>query len=620
MSLRLPPTLALALLLAPAGSRPAPAQADFRAVAGLTAREYQEWFERTAAAGYRLDRLSGCDAGGEPRFFAVAVKDAGVAWEARHDLSAGDFRAASEGLAKKGFRPVSVSGYLAGTAPRFAGVWVKDARPLRSEMHLDLTARQYQDRVDALGKRGLRPDVVSGYADGAGSYRFAALFVEAAGPDWLSRHDLAPDDFQKAFEEWGPRGYRPTSVSAYPTEAGLRFAATFVKDPARWGARHGLSPEECRAEIDRRARDGFRPLCVVGWAEGKAADFEAFDAPLRKYMKERNIPAGTLAVSRGGRLLGARGYGFADAAGRRPVRPEDPFRIASISKPITAAAIRNLVRKGRLSLDTRVFPLLGMKPPPGRRPDPRLDEVTVEHLLEHKGGWDQDRTFDPMIRPLEVAAALGKPGPAGPDDVVRYMIGQPLQFAPGSARCYSNFGYCVLGRVIEKVTGQSYISCIRDKLLAPLGIRSVELARSLPGDRNPREPVYLDPDRGRNVLRPRSTEPVPAPDGNIYLEGMDAHGGLIASAVDLTRFLDAYWVTGEPRRGEARAYTHFGSLPGTFGMAMQRPNGVSVAALFNQRTDPSGLDYHAIEDLLREVADRVSAGEVRCAVVWLKEE
>lgn len=198
------------------------------------------------------------------------------------------------------------------------------------------------------------------------------------------------------------------------------------------------------------------------------------------------------------------------------------------------------------------------------------------------------------------------------------MIGQPLQFDPGSKEKYSNFGYCVLGRVIEKVTGKPYMQYVRENLLIPLRITSVELGRSLPADRNPREPVYVDPGEGKNVIQPQSTALVPAPDGTFYLEAMDAHGGLIGSAPDLIRFLEAYWISGEPRRGNGQDATFFGSLPGTWTMVMQRPNGVNVVALFNQRTDPSGRDYSQIQSLLRSAADGLTAGGLQYAVVFVK--
>jgi hypothetical protein len=141
----------------------------------------------------------------------------------------------------------------------------------------------------------------------------------------------------------------------------------------------------------------------------------------------------------------------------------------------------------------------------------------------------------------------------------------------------------------------------------------------LPKDRNAREPVYLDPDKGRNVIEPQSKEQVPEADGGFYLEAMDSHGALISSAADLCRFMDAYWISGFPRKGTGQSWVHFGSLPGTFSMAAQYANGVNVACLVNQRTDPSGLNYEKIKDMMEEAANQYAGSGPRYVAVWVKE-
>ena len=339
---------------------------------------------------------------------------------------------------------------------------------------------------------------------------------------------------------------------------------------------------------------------MTGTAVPKLA---AFDDAMQKFMRERHIPAGTLAVSRDGKLLLARGYGHLDPGRAHLCGPDTPMRIASVSKPITLALLLHLIRQGVLTWDMHPFVYLNVVPPAGRKMDPRLHKITIKHLADHKGGWDRDKAGDPMFMPLKIATALGKPGPAEPHDIIKYMAGQPLQFDPGSKEVYANFGYCVLGRVIEKATGKSYMESLHEIVNRPIGLKSIELGRTLPKLRNPREPAYIDPGLGRNVMLPASKKKVPEPDGCFFLEAMDAHGGLIASAPDLVRFLDAYWMDGSPRKqGQSAQYVFFGSLPGTWSVVIQRPNGYNIAALFNQRTDPSGLKYEAIRKLLSAAA------------------
>ncbi|MCI0641832.1 MAG: beta-lactamase family protein [Gemmataceae bacterium] len=344
------------------------------------------------------------------------------------------------------------------------------------------------------------------------------------------------------------------------------------------------------------------PLPTSGTA---VAALAPFDEAMQQFMFERHIKAGTLAVTKDGTLMLSRGYGWSDAEGKKPLSPTAPFRIASIAKPITAAIIRLLARQGKLRLDAKVVPLLAITPPRGRKIDPRWHDVTVQHLLDHQGGWDREAAFDPMFRPLAIAKALEKQGPASARDIIDYMAGEPLQFDPGTKKKYSNFGYCMLGRVIEKATGKSYEANVKE-LFAPLGVKDVQLGRTLLKDRHPREPHYSAPGRGRNVMQPQSKELVFDPDGTFHLEAMDAHGGLIASSVDLVKLLDAYWITGEPRRpGQKATFAFFGSLPGTHSMVLQRADGLSLAVLFNQRTDPSGLDYFEIREYLEKAAAQI---------------
>jgi N-acyl-D-amino-acid deacylase len=585
------------------------AQTEWLATHGLTWEELTAWVDGDAK-GYRLVYWNGYDAGGSPRYAAVAVKnDKKLEWY-WHVGPLESVRQKDAEHQAQGCRPICAFGYLEEKSPRYGAIWVNDKLPAREKIAFNLTKKEYEDRLNLEKRNRFMPNMVTGYADGAGSYRFTVLFVPAKVV-WQEQHDLTEKQYQKAVDDYKAKEFRPHSVTVYPTPTGLRFAAIFVKDGVDWFARHELSSEDYQEEFNKGAEGGLRPISIAGYPDSGFAGPEFFDEVMRKFLAERGIQAGTLAVSRDGKLLWERGYG---------IEADAPFRLASVTKPITAAAIRKLIREGKLSLDTKAFPLLGLHPPPGRQPDPRLNNITIQHLLEHKSGWDYQKTFDPMFRPQEIAAALKGPVPPGPVDITRYMMGQPLQFDPGSKESYSNFGYCVLGRVIEQVSGQTYLAYVRKNIFDPLGARSVDLGRTLPRYRNPREPVYRNPRKGRNVLDPQSKEEVPAPDGTFYLAAMDAHGGLIASSRDVVRFLDAYWLSGEPRQGNGPAYVSFGQLPGTFTMAMQRPNGVNIAVLFNQDADRDGHDLGKIRDLMQDAADRQTGGGLRYAAVWIKSE
>src|SRR5690606_271118 len=130
--------------------------------------------------------------------------------------------------------------------------------------------------------------------------------------------------------------------------------------------------------------------------------------------------------------------------------------------------------------------------------------------------------------------------PAGPAEVIRVMSGLPLDFDPGTKYAYSNYGYCLLGRVIEKLTGQAYDEYVRREILAPLGIQRMRLGKTRSDGRGPDEVKYYDSRTGTSVFAEDLGKPVPQPYGAWYLEAMDAHGGWLASAVDLARFSVAF--------------------------------------------------------------------------------
>jgi CubicO group peptidase (beta-lactamase class C family) len=213
----------------------------------------------------------------------------------------------------------------------------------------------------------------------------------------------------------------------------------------------------------------------------------------------------------------------------------------------------------------------------------------VRHLLEHKGGWDRNAAFDPMFRTRLIEKELALAKPAGPVNVIEYMLTKPLQFTPGEKTAYSNFGYCVLGRVLEKAMDRPYAECIHQSVCKPLGIKDIKVGSSAQNKRDAREVWY------------------PVSDDAFSVEVMDAHGGLIASAPALCQFLDGYWVSGEPRRtGQRAEYTFFGSLPGTTAMVRQLPDGVNVAVLLNGRRDRHFQeDNAALESAIDKALDHI---------------
>jgi CubicO group peptidase (beta-lactamase class C family) len=336
-----------------------------------------------------------------------------------------------------------------------------------------------------------------------------------------------------------------------------------------------------------------------------AAGLDLFDSAVVAFMSARSIGAGTLTMSRGGLVFYRRAFGWRDSAHTEPLSPHALMRLASNSKPVTAAAVRRLVTEGQLTLGTKAFGFLGLSPA-GAVADARIYDITVQHLLDHTGGWNRDVAGDFMFRSRDISRALGITSPPTKTQIAQWAMTQPLQHAPGAASSYSNFGYLVLGLIIEKVTGKSFLDYARQTFFAGSSANEIISGRSLRADRDPREPFYSDPFKGCSVFHVETCVLVPWPDGGWYLEAFDACGGLVASAPAMAAFLDAYWINGQPRvPGASGSFTFYGSLDGTFTMMRQRSDGTNIVVLFNQRTDPSGLAYTQIQQVLDAVSDRI---------------
>jgi N-acyl-D-amino-acid deacylase len=297
------------------------------------------------------------------------------------------------------------------------------------------------------------------------------------------------------------------------------------------------------------SRAGFAQTTSVPISGRPVPELKQLDDYVVNYLHDNSFLAGaSLAVARKGRVIYARAFGYADLEAKRPAEPSSLFRIASVSKTFTSAAIMLLVQQGELKLTDQVFPLLALEMPFHERTplDPRLNSITLHQVLCHTGGWSANLArnpsetftgFDPMFFTPQIAESLGVPSPARPVDIARFMMTRPLDFKPGTHYWYSNFGYCVLGRVIEKVSGRPYADFVTSELFKPLGITEARIGHSLAEMRAEGEVRYYSADdptpTSKNVFGGKD---VVWRYGGFQVEAMDSHGGWIATASDLARF------------------------------------------------------------------------------------
>lgn len=290
------------------------------------------------------------------------------------------------------------------------------------------------------------------------------------------------------------------------------------------------------------ARHPSRP--ITGFS---APSLEPYDRVMHRLMTRYQIPGAALAVAKDGRLVLFRGYGWADLRAREPVQPDSLFRLASLTKPITAAAVlhlgESLVLKGlypdlEAFLGAKAFEILNIQPYGGQIADPRLKNITLRDLLQHSGGWHRGWAGDPMFRPTlsDIARAMQRAEALSSQELIGFIMGRRLQFAPGTRSAYSNLGYAVLGRVIEKISGQSYESYVR-AMLKSVDVYGVRAGKTRLQDRLPNEVRYYDFPGAPLTRSVVDGSLVNRPYGEFYLEAHTANGGLVASAPDLVRFV-----------------------------------------------------------------------------------
>jgi len=183
-------------------------------------------------------------------------------------------------------------------------------------------------------------------------------------------------------------------------------------------------------------------------------DARAVDALVAAEVKARGLVGVTLAVVRDGKIVLARGYGLASLADRRPVSEETMFAVGSVTKQFTCACILLLAEDGKLSPQDKVAKYY---------PDlTRANEITILDLMNHVSGY-------PDYYPLDfVDRRLATPRPV--DEVIRLYGTGKLDFEPGTRYSYSNTGYDILGRIVEKASGLPYGEFLSRRILKPLGL------------------------------------------------------------------------------------------------------------------------------------------------------
>ncbi len=323
---------------------------------------------------------------------------------------------------------------------------------------------------------------------------------------------------------------------------------------------------------------------------------DAFDAVVAAATVDLGDIAAGVAVLRDGFVLHTAAFGMENPFEARAATVDTRFRIASVSKMLTAVAIMQLVNDGSIELEQPFADQLGVEGPFN---DPRLAAVTVRQLLSHTSGFAVSRGIF-FARGVETWQQAANDG-----------FGQVLQFDPGTAFQYSNTNFCLLGLLLEAVTGQNFEDAIRERVLQPLDIRA-HLAPTF--DSAPGDALHAS-SPGRN-----------------YMETLGPAGGWVATPLDVAKLaaslraessgpylLDRATVDAmrvpvpvpvedpPPLNGWSYglglmlfgdgSWGHTGTIESTHSMVLNRPDGLTVAVLVSGKVPSKTDDLQAVIDL-----------------------
>lgn len=265
----------------------------------------------------------------------------------------------------------------------------------------------------------------------------------------------------------------------------------------------GLAPRP--ASPARQTSTGPSPVEVSRPLPPRIAD--ALALAVTDAMSRAGIPGLSVAIGQGSELRFAAGYGHADVENGVPARPETVYRLASVSKPVTAVAALRLHERGRLDLDAPVWRYC-----PAFPPKPKV--VTPRQLLCHQGGVRHYRNgeFSQTRRFFSVAEAL------------TLFRDDPLVYEPGTATLYTTYGYNLLGCAIEGSAGRSFARVLEDEVFGPAGMNATQ------------------PDELRQLVAGRAAGYYRGPSGELLnsrysdVSAKVPGGGLSGTAADVARF------------------------------------------------------------------------------------
>ncbi len=525
---------------------------------GVSSTTHQANFDSLAGQGYRMISLAVSGDASNPRYSAVWQQVSGPGWVARHDMTLTQYNSQATSWGNAGFRAKLVAASGAGSNAVFAAVWVADGVAAAHST----TVINFEDHCVWHRQNGRRVVSCAGYTSGDGIDRYVTVAEpDTSGYGWGGRGRDSLADFSGGVGEFALGHAHPIHLSM---DSSKRYTSVWRDDRVGgWLVVADRTSAQLASDKSTYQGQGYHLTSIASNGTGGAtryagifqqslnssprftsksgqvvAALAAFDTYVEGLMSSTGTRNASLAIARQGKLVYARGFTRTES-GSFVTQPNTPFRIGSISKPLTGMLVHDLHSRGvgGFGMNSQLVQYLNIS-----QHHAAATGATMARALRHTSGMINFDTED-LVHAWWLAW-IGASSVSMPMDeliITRYACNQP--FSQTELFRYSNSGFTALGQVVERATSQTWLNALRGRLFEPAGATLLHQQRARPTDHAPGEPPYFLTDVG---LEPSNLHD----DFRLYTkqyarEYWDSAGGAVTSTVNLARVISAAYCIGD---------------------------------------------------------------------------
>ncbi len=409
------------------------------------------------------------------------------------------------------------------------------------------TVKKVAKSIEKLARKGYVPMDAIVDCNGRRAMFTIRLVKPPTTSPWFAKFDLTDAQFESIFERNKSKKLRIAWHEVYVVKEETKHAAIWHYDASF----NPITDEEANGKTAPQPRPIgtiWKPDSRIPTTASGHPAFASFETQAIEFIRANQMPALSVAVSLKGKMLYQGAFGYSDLDRKTKVTPEQPFRSASLSRIVTVVAALQLVDRGKLKLNTPVYPMLGVKPWRANSVDARSSTITVLNLLQETAGHDQSQSLDPGQSPRSITKTMKLKTLITPQHTMEYMLSKPLAYAPGTDSRTSAYTYLMLGRVIEKASGQPYEDYVLENIAKPLGLRSLRMSRIDPAERIGDEVVHVER-AGRFYSKLAGSDAgkwVRANHGGIHFGLLDSSHGWMLTPSDMLKLMTAIQASPSP--------------------------------------------------------------------------